>query len=260
MQQWVMTGVDRLMAAIPRPSPPREALQSCRIISHRGEHDNINVMENTLRAYEIARAAGVWGIEADIRWTADLVPVICHDADAGRVFGVSEPLASMAFGELRKRVPRIPTLAEIIAEFGGNTHLMLELKAEAFTSPGRQRQLLRELLAGLEPCRDYHILALDPSVFELVDFLPPAALFPVAETNVRAMSELSLARGYGGIGGHYLLLGERLRLRHQAFGQRIGTGFPDSRNCLFRELNRGVEWIFSNHAVALQAVVDEGLM
>ena len=96
-------------------------------------------------------------------------------------------------------------------------------------------------------------------MFELVDFLPPAALFPVAETNVRAMSELSLERGYCGIGGHYLLLGERLRRRHAAFGQRLGTGFPASRNCLFREINRGIEWVFSNDAVELQGIIDECL-
>ncbi len=259
LQQLAMSSVDRLMAALPRSQPTREALLACKLISHRGEHDNCTVLENTLRAYEIARDAGVWGIEFDVRWTADLVPVICHDRDTVRVFDEPETIAEIAFGELRKRLPRIPTLAEVIAEFGGNTHLMIELKAEPFTSSGRQRQILREQLAGLEPCRDFHILALDPLVFELVDFLPPETLFPVAETNVHAMSELSLEHGYGGIGGHYLLLGEKLRRRHAASGQRLGTGFPSSRNCLFREINRGIEWVFSNDAVALQGILDECL-
>ena len=35
--------------------------------------------------------------------------------------------------------------------------------------------------------------------------------------------------------------------------------FPSSRNTLFRELNRGIEWIFSNDAVALQHIRDDYL-
>ena len=36
----------------------------------------------------------------------------------------------------------------------------------------------------------------------------------------------------------------------------MGTGFIHSRNALFRELNRGIEWIFSNRAVHIQGIVD----
>jgi hypothetical protein len=31
----------------------------------------------------------------------------------------------------------------------------------------------------------------------------------------------------------------------------------NSKNCLFRELNRNVEWIFSDNAVELQKVVNQ---
>ena len=87
LQRVAMTVVDGVMAILPRPVPDRAVLERCKIISHRGEHDNVTILENTLPAYEQARAAGVWGIEADIRFTADRVPVICHDATTLRVFG-----------------------------------------------------------------------------------------------------------------------------------------------------------------------------
>ena len=196
------------MAAIPRRRPSVQSLRDCRVISHRGEHDNKTVLENTLPAFARARQAGVWGIECDM------------------------------------------------AEFGGNTHLMLEIKAEDFPAPQRQQHILQDALAGLEPGRDYHFLALDPALFELVAFVPRNVCFPVAELNGSALSRLSLERGYGGITGHYLLLNNALKRAHEAAGQRIGTGFVDSRNCLFRELNRGVTWIFSNRAVQVQAVRD----
>jgi glycerophosphoryl diester phosphodiesterase len=37
--------------------------------------------------------------------------------------------------------------------------------------------------------------------------------------------------------------------------QKMGTGYIGSKNCLFRELNRGIEWIFSNNAADLQKIV-----
>ncbi|MDP4978758.1 MAG: hypothetical protein NWQ21_04810, partial [Desulfobacterales bacterium] len=47
--------------------------------------------------------------------------------------------------------------------------------------------------------------------------------------------------------------------KHTALGQNVGTGFIDSVNCLFREVNRHITWIFSNRAATLQAAVDAAL-
>ena len=259
LQDIAMAVVDAIMATIPRRIPDKGALQRCKIISHRGEHDNVNVMENTLQAYECARNVGVWGIEGDIRWTSDLVPVICHDPSPQRVFGYSTPLQSLSFSELRAAVPLIPSLEEVIHEFGGNTHLMLEIKEENWPDPTRQRAVIRELLSHLQPTADYHFLALDPALFSRLDFAPTDSFLPVAEINVSALSQKALAGGYTGLAGHYLLLSNRLKKRHAALGQRLGSGFPRSRNCLFRELNRGIEWIFTNDAVKLQGIRDHYL-
>jgi glycerophosphoryl diester phosphodiesterase len=46
---------------------------------------------------------------------------------------------------------------------------------------------------------------------------------------------------------------------HHRKRQRVGTGYIASPGCLFRELNRGVDWIFSNHAEGLQRKVREYL-
>ncbi|CAA0125525.1 Uncharacterised protein [Halioglobus japonicus] len=254
-----MAVVDSMMAIIPRQVPERTALERCKIISHRGEHSSQGVRENTIEAFEHARAAGVWGIECDIRWTADLVPVICHDASPQRVFGEASAVSSLTFDQLHRRVPGIPRLADVIQLFGGNTHLMLELKAEPWPQPAKQREILRALLATLTPVEDYHLLALDPKVFEPLDFLPPECFFPVAETNVPTISAQAIEHGYAGLGGHYLLLTNQLKMRHAAHNQRLGTGFPTSKYCLFRELNRGIEWVFSNDAVALQKILDRHL-
>jgi hypothetical protein len=44
------------------------------------------------------------------------------------------------------------------------------------------------------------------------------------------------------------LVSDGLIRRHHAAGQRTGPGYPRSMPVLFRELNRQVDWIFSNHA------------
>ena len=254
-----MSVVDGLMAAIPRGEPERTALERCRLISHRGEYDNVCIMENTLAAFEGAQRGGVWGLECDIRWTCDLVPVICHDPTPGRVFGIDTPLAEVSFNDLRRRVVQIPSLREVVEQFGGKMHLMLELKRENWPDVAAQANILRNELAPLLPGENYHLLSLDTDMFARVPFVPPRYCLPVAELNVRALSRYALGQGCAGLGGRYLLLNERLRSRHSEHGQRLGTGLPGSRNCLYRELNRGIEWVFSNDAVAMQRIVDEAL-
>jgi glycerophosphoryl diester phosphodiesterase len=257
LQNLLMGATDTLFSAIPQRQPPRVSLQRCKLISHRGEHDNKTVFENTLAAFRAAREAGVWGIECDIRWTADLVPVVVHDPDGGRVFGDPAPIRELTFAQLRRRLPSIPSLEELLSDYGGYIHLMLEIKAEPLIQPRRQKEILAELLRDLDPVGDYHFLALNPDLFHRVDFAPRCSCIPVAEFNISALSEHSLASGYGGLAGHYVLLTSALKWRHEAAGQRVGVGHIGSRNALFRELNRGVEWIFSNNAVAMQRLLDE---
>ncbi len=260
MREWLQNAamkiVDWAMAATTQPQPSQFALRNCKVISHRGEYDNIKLVENTLTAFSNARANGVWGIECDIRWTLDLVPVITHDSCGSRLFGNSAEISDLTFADLRAQMPLIPSVSELVAEFGGNTHLMLEIKDEHYPQPEKQSAILRDHLAPLSPGAHYHFLALAPQLFDRVSFVEPKYCFPVSEINVRNLSQAAIDQCYGGLTGHYLLLGNRLKERHMQEGQRIGTGFISSKNCLFRELNRGVEWIFSNDAVKIQGIRD----
>lgn len=247
--------VDSIFARIPQPPPNPGRLKACKLISHRGEHDNRRVFENTMAAFDAAADSGVWGIELDIRWTKDLCPVVIHDPGLSRVFGLPTLVAESSAGELARHCPRVPTLAEVIARFGGRVHLMVEVKASAFHSPERQNRVLDELFSVLEPVRDFHFLGLEPAVFRRISFAPESSFIPVARLNFRELSRLALKEGYGGVAGHYTLVGAAAIARHHRAGQGVGTGYPRSRNCLFRELNRGVEWVFSNHAARLQALI-----
>ena len=256
---YVESGVERIIDGFyklwPQPFPGIERLKNCKIISHRGEHNNQSVFENTLPAFDRACDAGVWGIEFDIRWTIDLKPVVVHDADLKRVFDIDFTVGDVSLEMLRAHCPQIPTLAEVIQRYGHKVHLMVEIKEENYPDPGRQNRILRDCFASLEPQDDYHLISLTPDMFDLITFAPASAFMPIAVWHVSRFSNLALEKNMRGLAGHYFLLNHAILSKHRATGQKVGTGYPASENCLFRELNRGVEWIFSNNAAELQAIV-----
>jgi glycerophosphoryl diester phosphodiesterase len=248
---------DTWVLLLPRRQPSRQALRDCKIVSHRGEHDNRQVRENTMAAFAAVAAAGAWGIEFDVRWTRDLQPVVIHDSNTLRVFGIDLEVATTSLHELRQQVPEIPTLEEVVACFGGNTHLMVELKRDELGSVASRADRLQEIFATLDAEVDYHFLALQVDQFKLVEFAGDKACLPVAELNVGDFSREVLSSDWAGLCGQYLLLNQALLQRHQHRGQKMGTGFIASRFSLYRELNREVDWIFTNHALKLCAIRQE---
>ncbi|MGK5094864.1 glycerophosphodiester phosphodiesterase family protein [Deltaproteobacteria bacterium TL4] len=246
-QRWA----DRYYALLPQPTPTSEKLRACKIVSHRGEHDNKWIFENTVEAFDPILTHDGWGVEVDIRWTKDLHPVVIHDSDCRRLYQTPLEVAQTPLLELRRRVPLIPTLEDVIRRYGKKLHLMVELKKEFYPDPEKQTRYLKSLFCDLSPGEDFHFISLKPHLFQYVPFVPNSALLPVSTTNFNLLSTLALRKQYGGITGHYAFLNDSLHQRHRNQGQKLGTGFIASKNCLFREINRDIEWIFSNHALKL---------
>lgn len=261
ISQWLenqfLCWADRICANIRQPSPTAQKLRNCKIISHRGAYDNRKVFENTLAAFDRIRDRKIWGIELDVRWTKDLYPVVFHDADLKRIFNTDLQLRQLRWKELNDRFPLVPSLETVIKRYGRRMHLMIEIKAEFYPDPAYQNKVLKSLLASLAPQIDFHFLSLTPYMFEYIDFVAPATFLPIAQSNVRQISRIAHQKCYGGILGHYYLLRNRCLAGHIRRNQKIGTGFIRSSNCLCRELNRGVEWLFSNHAIELQEMCNQ---
>jgi glycerophosphoryl diester phosphodiesterase len=249
--------VDYFYAHWPQPVPSMERLQRCRVVSHRGHHDNRGVFENTIAAFDQAQKEGVWGIEFDLRWTKDLHPVVIHDADLSRVFGSNLVVQQATLAELKSECPLVPSFAEMIQRYGKKMHLMIEIKTERYPDPDQQNRILKKLLSPLEPQRDYHLLTLRPEMFNWIGCVPRSAFVPIARFNFRQLSKLAIEQNYTGLAGHYLFLTASRLKKHGESQQKVGTGYINSKNCLFRELNRGVEWIFSENALELQKIVNQ---
>lgn len=248
--------VDLLYGIWPQPLPDKDRLDQCKIISHRGEYDNRRIYENSLPAFDRVRNQGVWGIELDIRWTKDLHPVVFHDRSLNRLFHDHHAVADLTWPEIRTAYPSIPSLEEIVYTYGKSLHLMVEIKEEEYPDPVYQNGILKNLFSSLDPIIDFHVISLQPEMFKLIDFVSPGVFLPVAELNTHRLSNLSIREKYRGITGHYLLLTAGYLEKHHQIGQMVGTGFIRSKNCLYRELSRGIEWIFTNHAIKLQSILD----
>ena len=260
LESCLMQICDSIFSIVPQKAPTLENLSKCKIISHRGQHDNITVYENTLSAFDHAlETEGIWGIELDFRWTKDLHPVVAHDPDLLRLFGSNLKISETTLAELKQYCPQVPTLEEVLLRYGGKLHLMVEAKEEHYPQPEKQNMILKDLFAPLMPREDFHLLSLDPEMLVLVKFVDTSAKIPVAVFNAKTLSKISLNEKYAGLGGHYLLLHKKIVKQHLDCGQKIGVGYPKSKNNLFREINRGVEWIFCNDAVEVSGILQTEL-
>lgn len=245
---------DKAFELTPQSRPPEHLLKKAKLIAHRGAHQG-TCLENTWDAFRAAARLGIWGVELDVRWSRDRVPLVLHDPTPERIFPQAKvPVRQMLASDIREMLPQVPLLEDLVQEFKGALHFMIEVKEPV--PDAEHRTCLQRILRPLEPGRDFHFLSLHPRLFDGLDFLSPSCLLPVAETNVAPLSRLALEKGWAGLSGHYLLLGDRLHRRHKQAGQGIGTGFINSQNLMFREINRGVEWLFTQRAQILKPALD----
>ncbi len=85
------------------------------VLAHRGA--SAHAADNSIEAFELAVAQGADGVELDVRFTADNVVVLHHDADIGEM----GPLVHHRFSDLRVTHPEVPTLDEALAVLGDLT-------------------------------------------------------------------------------------------------------------------------------------------
>jgi glycerophosphoryl diester phosphodiesterase len=251
---------DHWVARLRQPPPPARRLAAAQIVAHRGVYDNRRVFENTLAAFERFGEAGGWGLELDVRWTQDGVPVVSHDPDGRRLFGLEGRIAAMDLKTMQRRLPLVPTLKDVVAKFGGQLHLMVEIKTLPPGAVGRPRAVLQRHFENLVPAKDYHILSLDPNLLHHLGFSPPRACLPIARMNLHKVKRAMRTGAWGGMAGHYALVRRPdIKALHHG-GYHVGTGYINSPSCLYREVARGIDWLFSDRALALQQLVTRAAM
>lgn len=248
---------DFIMALIPRSPPTLAQLKQAKVIGHRGVYRHTTIKENTMAAFELALSVKAWGIEFDIRWTKDLVPVVNHDISTRRVFGKSIIIKKVTFAELRQAVPEIPTLQEVVDRFGKKICLLIELKQEKYTQLEQRIATLKSILQPLTPAKDFYIISLIPHLLEQVNCFSKNCYFAIGMVAMKGIGQLAIKQKYAGIMGHYMLSKSTLIQQQVAAKQLVCTGFVSSKNTLFRELKRGVTLVSCNNPGKIQAIIDD---
>lgn len=82
------------------------------VVAHRGA--SAHAGDNTIEAFELAVAHGADGVELDVRFTADHVVMLHHDADVGEM----GPLIHHDYATIRATHPEVPTLEEALPVMG----------------------------------------------------------------------------------------------------------------------------------------------
>ena len=123
----VLAGVIAIYLFMIFPSDGRKAkVFKGKFIAHRGLHGGETV-ENTLDAFKKAVDKG-YGVELDIQLSLDKVPVVTHDYDLKRVFGIDKKVSSLSSEELG--AIGVPTLSEVLNVLDGKVPLVAEIKGE----------------------------------------------------------------------------------------------------------------------------------
>lgn len=110
------------------------------ICGHRGASGH--APENTLVAFRKARELGATWIEFDVQLSADGIPIILHDTTLERTSSLGQPVrpTELTLAQLKEldagswfspdfAGEKIPTLEEILAEFGSSLSLNIEIKS-----------------------------------------------------------------------------------------------------------------------------------
>ncbi len=233
---------------IPQSEPTPESLKDIQIVAHRGCWNSQERLENTMAAFLETLHHKIWAIEFDLRFTADNVPVVHHDATTERVFKKSIAIDEVRFEFLRSEIPQIPTLQEVIETMGDRIHFFIELKT---LCNAKQAQILRELLQNLRPIEDFHFMSLELERFKPLQNYRSQCFVSIARTNIIHFFKKTTEMQLGALTGQYLLLTDSMKETCHQQGIKVGTGFPDSKNLFYREANRHVDWVFTNHAIQL---------
>ncbi|MBQ3100089.1 MAG: hypothetical protein IJC50_03780 [Clostridia bacterium] len=168
---------------------PTEQLHSFDF-AHRGLHDSgRGVAENSLDAFEAACEQG-FGIELDVRLSADGTARVFHDATLKRAAGIKKLISKLTDCELDDiRIfgtqSRIPTLSEVLERIADRVPLLIELKSDKKSpDPTRAVHSLLKHYKGR-----YLIQSFDPRQLRLYRRLSPETPVGLLATGLRENGE-----------------------------------------------------------------------
>ncbi len=210
-------------------------------IAHRGA--SVDELENTLEAFALAIEQGAEMIETDLHLLRDGAVALYHDDEIG-----GAPVGSLTLAELRRLLPRAPTLQDTLDRFGARIAWNLEIKSPPTGDyAGLERIALDEVKRrGILPRTLFS--SFSDSVLARLRALEPQARLGTLVW-IRAPGDiLGRAARVGAEAVHlHLLLAteEQVRAAHAA-GYRVNVYTVDDPDAQRRLARFGVVGIFTN--------------
>ena len=228
-----------------------------RVWAHRG--DSAHAPENTMLAFDKARAAGADGIELDVRFDGDGNVVVFHDSLLDRLTGQPgriEQTSAAQRAQLRVGGEPVPLLAEVLADC--ELEIDVEIKAVKVGRMAALAAATARVIRDSGRADQILVSSFDPvALLQLHGHLPDVALAYLFHDE----QPLPLRRGWVGnwIGAsvlhpqHTLCTPARVKAWHTA-GLPINAWTIDDRAELERLAALGVDGVFCNdpaHAIAV---------
>lgn len=249
LERVVNSFVSLIFRTWPQKRPDNVTIQNLRLVAHRGVHET-GARENSRESFQLAIDHKIWAIEFDVRFTRDHIPVIIHDPTCQRIFNRPDLVIGECVFETLNQQVALFSLADVVNEFGKKIHLMIELKEDINGQPEKIRNFL-DAIAPLTPIEDYHLLSLTPQFLEGIPRVPREACLDVIWLDSRSVFRANDQLNHGAVAGHFLFFSKQKIAELKSKKKQVGVGFIDSKNSLFRELNRGADMIFTNHPLRL---------
>ncbi|MGH2562469.1 MAG: glycerophosphodiester phosphodiesterase [Thermomicrobiales bacterium] len=161
------------------------------LYAHRG--NSVTAPENTLRAFELAVAAGAYGIEMDVRASVDGALVVIHDRNLQRTTSGLGNVDEMPLAAIRQadagEGQSVPTLDEALDLISDRIRLDLEIK-----QPGIEHVVIDSL--ARHPEVKWVISSFDWSVLRRIRELTSAAeLWPLSTETTASVIDVAQSLG-----------------------------------------------------------------
>jgi glycerophosphoryl diester phosphodiesterase len=256
--------VARLFPALGRRQRGRWLTRGARprVWAHRGA--SAHAVENTIAAFELAKAHGADGVELDVMLCASGEVVVFHDDDLRRLAGRGDLVAEMSWSELRTvalgaRGERVPLLADALRACGDmpvNVEIKSARVGRAGRLPARVAEVVRDAKAGervlissFDPAALWQLHAVSPE-------LPLAYLFEAKLRRALRSAAAAMLVGASAVHPEHVLCTPEAVTAWRARGLVVNTWTVDDPARLRELAAAGVDGVFANDPKAAITVLD----